>query len=348
MLQQHTQPSEARIAPLQPSEGDRAWGRSLFDPRAALGRAYATNRSLTLLGVLMLATLVVSLVGLLLDPRAITGAPAWLKPFKFAISIALYSFTLLWMLSFVQGRRFLVGTVSFVTLLAFAVEMIIVVTQVLRGTRSHFNVGSAFDETMFSLMGGFVVAIWIMNLIAAMLLLFQRLPDPAFAWALRLGLLLTLVGAASGVLMLQPTAAQRAAMIADQPVSIVGAHSVGVADGGPGLPITGWSTTGGDLRIGHFVGLHALQVMPIVGWLLLRRRARKLGNGHRVALVWTAGLSYLGLIALLIWQALRGQPLIAPDVTTLAALAALACATALAAGAIFAHGRRQSIQGMIQ
>ena len=79
--------------------------------------------------------------------------------------------------------------------------------------------------------------------------------------------------------------------------------------------------------------------MPIVGWLLLRRRARKLGNGHRVALVWTAGLSYLGLIALLIWQALRGQPLLAPDAATLLALAALIGATALPAGAIVAHGR---------
>jgi hypothetical protein len=314
-----------------------------LDPRVGLARAWALNRSLTLLGVLMLAALAATLVGLLLDPRQIAGAPAWLKPFKFALSIAIYSFTLLWMLSYVQGRRFLVKLVSVVSLLAFMVEMVVIVTQVLRGTISHFNAASAFDEAMFSIMGMFVLVIWIMSLIATVLLMLQRLPDPAFAWALRLGLLLTLVGGATGMLMTRPTPAQRTALQAGQVVSVVGAHSVGVQDGGPGMPVTGWSLTGGDLRVGHFVGLHALQALPIVGWLLTRRRSRRLGNRRRVALVVLAGLGYLGLIALLIWQALRGQPLLAPDVATLQALAALIGATALPAIAIVAHGRRQAL-----
>jgi len=176
MLQQQTQPAEIGIA-TQESSARRLV--ALLDPRAALVRAWVTNRSLTLLGVLMLVTLAITLVGLLVDPRVITGAPAWLKPFKFAISIALYSFTLLWMLSFVQGRRLLVNMVSVVTLLAFLVEIIVVITQVLRGTISHFNAGSAFDGTLFSIMGVFVLLIWAMNLVAALLLLRQRLPNPA-------------------------------------------------------------------------------------------------------------------------------------------------------------------------
>ncbi|MEO7913086.1 MAG: hypothetical protein ABIV47_25840, partial [Roseiflexaceae bacterium] len=250
MLQHQMQPAETEIGTRWPFARRLV---TLLDPRAALARAWAVNRSLTLLGVLMLVTLVISLVGLLVDPREITGAPAWLKPFKFAISIAIYSFTLLWMLSFVQGRRWIIRTVSLLTLLAGIIEIVIITTQVLRGTISHFNAASAFDGTLFSIMGVFVLLLWAMNLVAAVLLLRQRLPDPAFSWALRLGLLLTLVGGATGVLMTQPTLAQQAALDADQRVSIIGAHSVGVQDGGPGMPITGWSLTGGDLRIGHFV-----------------------------------------------------------------------------------------------
>jgi hypothetical protein len=337
MLRQHTQFTDT-----QTDLFSRI--RDAFDPRAALRKAYAAHRSLTLLGVLMLVTMTVSVLGLLFDPRIITGMPAWLKPFKFSVSIALYSFTLLWMLRFVQGKRFLVGLVSVVSLVGFLIEMIAIITQVVRGTISHFNAATPFDEALFNAMGGMVLVLWVMNLIAAVLLLFQRLPDQTLAWGLRLGLLITLLGGASGMLMTRPTPAQQAALAAGAQVSVIGAHSVGVVDGGPGMPITGWSTTGGDLRIGHFVGLHALQALPIVGWLLGRRRMRRIGNRHRVALVWIAGLGYFGLMALAIW--LRGQPLLAPDAQTLAGLAALVGAVAIAAGAVIAHGRRRAVEAV--
>jgi hypothetical protein len=328
MLTQQTQSARTPLLP--------AW----LDPRAALRRAYAINRPLTLLGVLMLVSLAVSAGGLLLDPRVITGAPAWLKPAKFSISIVLYAFTLLWMLTFVEGHPRWVRAISVVSLVAFIVEMVAVITQVLRGTISHFNAATPFDIALFNVMGSFVMVIWLMNLAAAVLLLRQRLPDPAVAWSLRLGLLITLIGGALGFLMTSPTPAQLDAMRAGLPAAVIGAHSVGVADGGAGLPITGWSTVGGDLRIGHFIGLHALQMLPIVGWLLARRSAaRRLRPGQRLALVWIAGASYLGLIALVTWQALRGQPLIAPDATTLLAAGAWLAATLLAAGAVFVRGQ---------
>src|SRR5262245_24405007 len=110
-----------------------------FDPRIMLRRAWATNRSLTFLGLTMLLTLMVSLVGIALDPRVITGAPAWLKPAKFGVSIAIYSFTLLWLLTFVQGHPRLVRLTSIATTISFMVEMVIVLLQVVRGTTSHFN-----------------------------------------------------------------------------------------------------------------------------------------------------------------------------------------------------------------
>ena len=97
------------------------------------------------------------------------------------------------------------------------------------------------------------------------------------------------------------------------------------------------------MNAAHFVGLHALQALPLLGWLLALPWARRLGARRRLALVWIAGLSYLGLIGLLAWQALRGQPLIAPDALTLAALGGLLGAMALATAATLGHARRRDL-----
>jgi hypothetical protein len=301
---------------------------------------------LALVGLGMVATLALALVGLLVDPRVITGAPAWLKPAKFAVSIALYSFTLLWLLTFVRGHVRLVRLVSWATAIGFVVEMAIIAGQAARGTTSHFNTATPLDGALFSIMGGFIVLVWAMGLLAAALLLRQRLEEPAFAWSLRLGLLISLIGMAAAVPMTMPTEAQvAAARSGGMPTS--GAHTVGAPDGGPGLPVVGWSTEGGDMRVAHFVGLHGMQLLPAVGWLVSRRAARRgaarLGRGHRVALVWTAAGGYLGLVLLLAWQALRGQSVVAPDAATLTALAGLAAATGLAALAVLAHARRRPV-----
>ena len=120
---------------------------------------------------------------------------------------------------------------------------------------------------------------------------------------------------------------------------VVGAHSVGVEDGGPGLPVTNWSTVGGDLRVPHFFGLHALQALPLVGILLRSFGQSWVCSTHRIALVWTAGLASIGLVLLLTWQALRGQPVIAPDAITLGALLPLVVAAGLVTCGAVLHGR---------
>jgi hypothetical protein len=117
---------------------------------------------------------------------------------------------------------------------------------------------------------------------------------------------------------------------------IAGAHSVGVADGGPGLPLVGWSTTGGDLRVGHFVGLHALQALPLLALLL----GTRLDQLTRIRLLAVAGSAYGILTVLLTWQALRGQPLLRPDALTVTGWAALALATAVATGAVLSRAGR--------
>jgi hypothetical protein len=70
----------------------------------------------------------------------------------------------------------------------------------------------------------------------------------------------------------------------------------------------------------------------IVVWLV--GRSQRFGAGRRVALVWTAAGLYGGLVLVLTWQALRGQPLVAPDAATLGALGGPLAAAAITAGAI--------------
>lgn len=199
---------------------------------------------MTLVGLLMVFVLAIALVGLVVDPRVITGDPAWLKPAKFAISISIYSFTLLWLLTFVRGRPRLVRLVSWVTAMGLGVEMALIAGAALFGTTSHFNVGTLLNGAVYGTMAFFIVLTWVMNLLAIVLLLFQRLPNPALAWALRLGLIVSSVGMAVAFFMTYPTPGQLAAATAGEGMPVLGAHSVGVEDGGPGLPVTGWSTVG--------------------------------------------------------------------------------------------------------
>jgi len=293
-----------------------------------LRRAWRTDKPLTFVGLAMGAVLLIAAFGLVLDHQVITGAPAWLKPAKFAISIAIYSFTFLWLLTFITGHRRLVRTAAWVTAAAFVVEMVIIAGEAGLGTASHFNVSTPLHTAIWGIMAGAIGLAWLANLVVGLLLLRQRLTDAAFAWSLRLGVFVSAVGMAVAFFMTSPTAQQLAAAHSTGSMPVAGAHSVGVPDGGPGLPVLGWSTVAGDLRVPHFIGLHALQVLPLIGFLLVRFRPVWLRAGDRLALVWTAGLGYLGLIALTTWQALRAQSLVHPDGLTLAALAALIVAVA--------------------
>lgn len=313
------------------------------DPgKTLLQRAWHTNWPLTMLGVAMILVFLAALAGVLLDHRVITGAPAWLKPAKFAVSVSVYCFTFAWLLGFVESRPRLARLAANVTVVSFIVEMTVILTQAARGTTSHFNVTTPLNTFLWLTMGAFIVVVWTMNLLLAILLLFERIPNRPFAWSLRLGLLVSLVGMGSGFLMVRPTHEQLVAMAANHAPPVVGAHSVGVADGGPGLPVVGWNTAGGDLRVAHFLGIHAMQILPFFGWFVARRRNAfaRFKEVHRLALLSTIGFTYLGLVLLLVWQALRGQSVMQPDVQTLTVGLVLLALAGLSTWVIAAHAKR--------
>jgi hypothetical protein len=304
--------------------------------RLLVATSWNVDRPLTGLWLLMLAALAVSVAGLVLDARLITGAPAWLKPVKFAMSIAIYSLTLVWAFSFLPSWKRTRRAVGWMTAFILVLEVVIIDLQAWRGTTSHFNVGTPIDAMLFSLMGLAIVVQTVGSIWVAVALWRQPFADLALGWALRLGLSITIVGAFTGGLMTRPTAEQLADARVTHQMPLAGAHTVGAPDGGPGLPGTGWSLEHGDVRVPHFLGLHAFQALPL---LALAFRRRRLNESIRVRLVLVAGASYLSLFGIVLWQALRGQSLVNPDGGTIAVLAIWGILTAASAWVATAGGR---------
>ena len=310
---------------------------------ALLDRLWRGSPPLTAVGLLMLVVAVPSLVGVFVDSRIITGAPAWLKPFKFAISTAIYSLTLAWVFGWLSDWPRVRRVVGWATAVIFVLEVAIVDVQAWRGTTSHFNASTPLDRGLFIVMGSAILLQTFVSVAVAMALWRQRFADRPLGWALRLGMTLTIVGALTGPLMTRPTAAQLAEARAGKPLTRVGAHSVGGVDGGPGVPVTGWSREHGDLRVPHFIGLHALQALALVA-VGLRRWRRP--ETVRVRAVQVAAASYAALFVLLLRAALRGQSVVPPDAMALAPVAIWAAITVLALGWIIVDSRGASREGV--
>ncbi len=257
---------------------------------------------------LNLGLLLVMLLGLAFDHRVVTGAPVWLKPVKFASSIAVFLLSIAWMVQMLPPS---VGVrrASKVIAWLLTLEVFLIGMQAARGTASHFNADTAFDGAVFTTMGVAIGVVWL----ASMYILWRhwRTPatDRALALAFRVGLALNIVGAGIGWRMTQPTAVQLEALSQGVRPRVIGAHTVGAPDGGAGMPVTMWSKTHGDLRVPHFVGMHALQWLPL---LVLGLRAVRAGRNDFLerAAVRTASAVSLLLFFAVLAQALRGKPLI--------------------------------------
>jgi hypothetical protein len=278
-----------------------------------LSKAWKNSHSLTAVTGVMLTASFFSLLAVAFDSDVITGAPAWMKPTKFAISSALYAGTLAWMFQFISVWPRFVRRLGATTAAVLVLEVGIIDIQAFRGTTSHFNIGTPLDAALWGTMGTAIGILWLASAGISAALFRQQFRNPTFGWALRLGMLLTVLGSGSGGLMVGPTPEQQA-QIAEthRAPAVIGAHTVGAPDGGPGVAGVGWSKKHGDLRIPHFLGLHAIQIIPLL--YLLRRR--RLSVSSQIRFVFGVAASYLALFCILVWQALRGQSLTEPDQVT--------------------------------
>jgi len=255
-----------------------------------LRELHRRDRVLSWLGWFQLALLALMLMAMPFDARTILGLNPWIKPAKFAVSIAIYVWTLAWFMPYLTGPLWAKGLIRWGTVVAMVIEIICLVVQSTRGTTSHFNNATPFDGAVFSVMG--LMIFFSTALDVLLLLLFFWRPvslAPAYLWGIRAGLVGLIFGAVVGVMMVKQEA-----------------HSIGGADGGAGLPIVNWSTQFGDLRPVHALALHALQILPLIGYFASRRIS---APSTGLALLAACVILYAAVTGVTLWQALEGRPL---------------------------------------
>ncbi|MFB9451681.1 hypothetical protein [Dactylosporangium vinaceum] len=313
-----------------------------------IGLAVRTwHRPLLVHATLMFALAAFAAVAVFADDRRLLGEPVWAKPMKFGVAMGVYSLTLAWLLPrLTKGRRtgWWFGTLFAV---AGVLDVGAVAWAAAHGTFSHFNRNTDdVARTVQTIFSFGIMPLLVATLVIAILLLVQRTGDAALTRALRAGLGLAFASMVVALWLSTASGKQpRTEVDANGTVvSLGGAHGIGDPDG-HGMALTNWSTTGGDLRVPHFVGLHAIQVLLAVTAalsLLAKRgdRAWLRGERARARLVGAAAAGYAGVFAVLSWQAWRGQSVLHPDTATLAAFAAVAVLTVL--GAAVAVGRPPS------
>ncbi|HEY0969571.1 MAG TPA: hypothetical protein VGE02_01200 [Gemmatimonadales bacterium] len=264
-------------------------------------------------------------LALAVDPRVLDGTPLWVKPLKFAVANATFAATLGWMLTHLRGRRRLARRLATIVAWLLVLENALIGVQAGRGVHSHFNAGTPVDAVVVSLMGLAIALVMACVAGIGIALARQRDGDPVLRTSMLWALAITLAGSAIGGMMSVPRAEQVARLRESRAGAVLGGHTVGAPDGGPYLPVVYWSGTHGDLRVAHFLGLHALQVIPLFGWLVSRRR---LPTRRQIQLVRGASVGYASLTALLAWQALRGESIAQLGET--ARLVVAACALGIA------------------
>jgi hypothetical protein len=265
---------------------DRLYGREFFH------ELYRRSKVLTITGWIHLALLAGMLVVLPFDSRLVMGINPWIKPIKFAISITIYVWTIAWLLECLRLPSWTRRIISWGSSISMLTEIACITAQAARGRTSHYNVNTSLDAAIFTIMGGMIALNSVLALVLLILFFIGRYDAPCpYLWGIRSGLVIFLAASAIGGVMIAH-----------------GAHAVGVKDGGPGLPIVNWSTSGGDLRVAHFLGLHALQVLPMVGFLIGRHK--RWAISQKTAYVLAFSGSYALLIAVLYFQAIHGLPLL--------------------------------------
>ena len=244
-------------------------------------------------GAGMAALAPVTLLLAAVDDRTVLGVDTWFKPTKFFLSIAVYALTLAWAFRYLTPERKASRAGRYVvrvTVVAGLLEQSVIVVRAALAQQSHFNVATPLDAGLYYAMGLGAVLLVSTAAVTGVQLKRSGLLPPARLLGWHAGLLLAgVLGGLTGGVMGSGTS-----------------HLVGAdGDDRQGLPFLGWSTSVGDLRIAHFLALHAMFVLPLVGWLAGRTAPGRAG----VAVTWAAVLGWTAVVLAVLVNALAGNPL---------------------------------------
>ncbi len=241
------------------------------------------NPEMYFYGLICLGFSIVCLVLSKTTQVQVLGINAWIKPFKFAFSTFLYAWAMGWYCAYLP--KFNLAFFNWTVIILLGFEIIYIAIQANRGQLSHFNLSSSFYASMYSLMALAASAVTIYTAYVGWLFMVNQFPDlpTSYLWAIRMALWIFVVFSFEGFLMGSKLT-----------------HTIGGADGGPGLPLLNWSTKFGDPRVAHFIGMHALQLLPFLAYYFV-------ANKYWVLVI---AMLYLSLATFTLIQALNGKPLI--------------------------------------
>ena len=214
-----------------------------------------------------------------------------IKPIKFCISTTAYAWTMAYILYYVNNQN----SVKWYSILA-AVVMIfengVITVQAFRGKISHFNQSELIGGILYALMGVMIVWLTTATLIISLRFIFQKTYSVSspFALSIKIGLMMFVIFSYLGGYM-----------------SAINTHNVGGEIGQAGLPLLNWSTLFGDVRVAHFFGIHSLQAIPLLGYVISTRIHEE---SKDTTYIWAGALLYFSFICFTLYQALHGVPFI--------------------------------------
>ncbi len=240
-----------------------------------------------------IALTIVLLPALAFETRTLDGANVWIKPQKFGVSLGLHFFTIALLAQQLPrvnrtGPIFTLPAYGAVAALMF--ETVYVCVQAARARRSHYNFETALEVQMYQFMGLAALLLILVSLaLAFQVLRHGRRDMPGLRWG-------TVIGMSLGFFATLGYAGY---------MSVSAWRLVGEPVTGATVPLFGWSREVGDMRPAHFVGLHMMQTLPLLGFALDRLNVS--GRVSVLAVV-VAALLQLALASALFFQALAGKP----------------------------------------